>query len=158
VHSLKHDLKHCPLECGKISNSAVIVLRWCLSSYIVSSYKMTYRAILLNILILLLLFSNWVFFLAGHQSPMIPWFGLEMGFGGTGGFAGKYCSVLLSNEPFDRHIYLLDFSLAANCYNTMHHISHILNVPCGGGICEITVQVSNIQHTHTFYGAKCMDY
>ena len=119
---------------------------------------MTYRATLLNILILLLLFSDWVFFLAGHQSPMIPWFGLEMGFGGTVGFAGKYCSVLLSNEPFDRHIYLLDFSLAANCYNTMLHISHILNVACGSAICEITVQVSNIHRTHTFYGAKCMDY
>ena len=145
-------------ECGKISHSAVIVPCWRLSSYTVSSYKMTYRATLLNILILLLLFSNWVFFLAGHQSPMIPWLGLEMGFGGSGGFAGKYCSVLLSNEPFDRHIYLLDFSLAANCYNSMCHISHISNVARGDGICEITVQVSNIQHTHTFYGAKCMDY
>jgi hypothetical protein len=123
-----------------------------------SSHKMTYRATLLNILIFILLYRDRVFFLAGHQSPMIPWFGLEMGFGGSGGFAGEYCRVLLSKELFDRHIYILDCSLAANCYNTMPHINHISNVACGGAIREITVQVSNIDCTLTFYSAKCTDY
>jgi hypothetical protein len=69
---------------------------------------MTYQTILLNILISLLLCSDWVFVLAGQQSPMVPCFGLEMAFGSSchsgSRCAGEYRVVLLSKDIFNRDI------------------------------------------------------
>jgi hypothetical protein len=115
---------------GEILNSAAIVPLASSSCHIVL-YKMTYRAILLKILILFLLYSDWIFTLAGHQSPMVPWFGLEMGLGSSchsgSRLAGEYCIILLSNEPFDGHICLLECTLVANCYSLMPHTIYSLS-------------------------------
>jgi len=99
---------------------------------------MTPCTILHNILILLL-YSDWIFFLAGCQSLIVPWFGLEMGLGSSchsGSRAvGEYCVVLFSKELFDGHICLLECNLAANCYSPMPHTSHIFpisDVACRG--------------------------
>ena len=126
---------------------------------------MTPRRILLNILILLLLYSDWIFFLAGHQSPIVPWFGLEMGLGSSchsgSRLAGEYCVVLFSKELIDGHIYLLECNLAANCYSPMPHTSHIFSisdVACGGAHCEVIVQVSDIDCAVTYYDAKFVYY
>ena len=132
---------------------------------LIVSYKMTRCTILHNILILLLLYSDWIFFLAGHQSPMVPWFGLEMGLGSSchsgSRLAGEYCVILLSNELFDGHICLLECNLAPNCYSPMPHTSHIFpisDVACGGTHCEVIVQVSDIDCAATYYDAKCVYY
>ena len=140
-------------------SSSFVVLQ---VSHIVS-HKMSYRTTLFNVLILFLLYSDQVFFLAGYWSPMVPWFGLEMSccHSGSNGFAGEYYVLLLSKEPFDRHICLLDCSLAANCSSPMPRISHIFPIPdvaCRGTLCKSTVQVSNIDHTLRFYGPKCVYY
>jgi hypothetical protein len=141
---------------GEILNSAAIVPLASSSCHIVS-YKMTYRAILLKILILFLLYSDWIFTLAGRQSPMVPWFGLEMGLGSSchsgSRLAGEYCVILLSNELFDGHICLLECTLAAKCYSLMPHTSHIFpisDVACGGAHREVIVQVSDIDCAATY--------